>query len=104
MTATPTANAFRKALSNMLYACAGDTRQYEETLDVIHQSVEKYVMHLTASANRRAHTAGVIRAEDVIAALDHDPTVKARVQRLFEAGKEFNRERKEMHRSLASSR
>jgi hypothetical protein len=97
-------DAFRKALSNMLYACAGDTLQYEETLDVLHQSVEKYVVHLTASASRRASTAGVIRAEDVLGALDHDPTVKARVQRIFEARRDFNKERKELHRSISGSR
>jgi hypothetical protein len=67
---------FRDSLSGILYACAGDRTQYEETLDVLSDSVESYILHLTATALKVATDSSSLTFDDIIRALRCDPAMQ----------------------------
>jgi hypothetical protein len=81
----------RDCLSRVLFACAGDTVQYEETLDALCDSVESYVLHLTAASLRVAHFPNQIRFADGVLALACDPSAQSAVRARESARQEIRR-------------
>ena len=70
----------KDAVSQMLYACGGDKKQYEQTVDAIVGAVKTYVSQLAVVALRNGTSPMKVRPDDVIQALSCDPVKRGHVE------------------------
>lgn len=69
--------------SRILFTCAGDTEQYEETIQALTDVAETYLAHLCRESLRLSTTPGTVKADDVIRALRCDPKMQTHVSDLY---------------------
>ena len=79
----------REKLSGILLACAGDTKQYNQTIDALEQVLQTYLVHLTRESVRVSETPEVIKYRDVHAALSCDPQLQLHVDDIDRETKEL---------------
>ena len=88
----PRKDTLRELVSQLLYACGGDTEQYEQTIDATLGAIEYYITQLTQTALRGAPNPSRITLDDVLKAISNDPVKHSHVSRTWE---EFMQKQKE---------
>lgn len=80
----PKKDQLRDVVSQLIYACAAEKEQYEETIDAVIASLEMYISQLTLAALRCADAPNKIKPDDVIRAMANDQPKQTRVQHIYE--------------------
>lgn len=80
----PKGVTLREAVSNILYACAGDKIQYSETIDAIINALEMYISQLTITALNYSDSPNKIKHDAILAAIANDLKLQAHVQANFD--------------------
>jgi len=65
--------SLRDSVSQILYACSGDDKQHEETINAIIGAMEVYVRELTRVALLKSENAKKLSDSDFKKALENDP-------------------------------
>lgn len=74
----------KDVIGQILYACTGDVRQYDETINTVVGALETYLTQLAVTALKHGTTPGKVKPEDIIAALKNcDPMKHSHVQDNF---------------------
>ena len=87
-------NPFRESLSSILFACAGDVEQYEETINALQDAVVCYLRHLAEESIKVAKNPHSIRANDIIDALKDYPRIQKRVKTFLSEKRSFEKEKR----------
>ncbi|KAH0793859.1 hypothetical protein GPJ56_002204 [Histomonas meleagridis] len=80
----PKKDAMRELVSQLLYACGGDTEQYEQTIDATLGAIEYYITQLAQTAHRGAPNPSKITPDDVLKAISNDPVKHSHVSRTWD--------------------
>lgn len=81
----------REAVSQILYCCTGEHRQYEETINTVIGAVETYLCQLAVTALRSGETPDKVKPVDILAALRNDSLLHAHVEKNYNDLKERNK-------------
>ena len=83
--------SLEKPVSHILFACAGDTQQYDETVSALADVAGTYIARLTRESVRVSSTPGTVKADDVVRALRCDPRTQTHVADVNTDQREFRK-------------
>ena len=77
-------------VSNIIFACGGDTLQYDETINEVAKAVKEYIKNLTEVSLKLSERSDVVSPDGVIRALQVDPVTQYQVKEVFNQLKNKN--------------